>query len=70
MIQISVPTGEAPSEGFPVLYVLDGNATFDRAANIAKSIGSAANRLGLSPIGIVAIGYPKQSTFDVEKRAW
>ena len=69
LIQISVPTGEAPSEGFPVLYVLDGNATFDSAANIAKSIGSAANRLGLSPFAIVAIGYPKQSTFDVEKRA-
>lgn len=69
LIQISVPTGEAPSEGFPVLYVLDGNATFDSAANIAKSIGSGANRLGLSPVAIVAIGYPKQSTFDVEKRA-
>ncbi|MCH7334303.1 alpha/beta hydrolase [Acinetobacter modestus] len=69
LIQISVPAGEAPSEGFPVLYVLDGNATFDSAANIAKSMGSAANRLGLSPVVIVAIGYPKQSTFDVEKRA-
>ena len=69
LIQISVPTGEAPSEGFPVLYVLDGNATLDSATNIAKSIGSAANRLGLSPVAIVAIGYPKQSTFDVEKRA-
>lgn len=69
LIQISVPTGEAPSEGFPVLYVLDGNATFDSAANIATSIGSGANRLGLSPVAIVAIGYPKQRTFDVEKRA-
>lgn len=69
LIQISVPTGEATSEGFPVLYVLDGNATFDSATNIAKSIGSAANRLSLSPVAIVAIGYPKQSTFDVEKRA-
>lgn len=69
LIQISVPAGEEPSEGFPVLYVLDGNATFDSAANIAKSMGNAANRLGLSPVAIVAIGYPKQSTFDVEKRA-
>ena len=68
LIQISVPAGEEPSEGFPVLYVLDGNATFDSAANIAKSMGNAANRLGLSPVAIVAIGYPKQSTFDVEKR--
>lgn len=69
LIQISVPADEEPSEGFPVLYVLDGNATFDSAANIAKSMGNAANRLGLSPVAIVAIGYPKQSTFDVEKRA-
>lgn len=69
LIQISVPTGEAPSAGFPVLYVLDGNATFDSTANIGKSISSAANRLSLSPVAIVAIGYPKQSTFDVEKRA-
>ena len=69
LIQISVPAGEEPSEGFPVLYVLDGNATFDSATNIAKSMGNAANRLGLSPVAIVAIGYPKQSTFDVEKRA-
>jgi len=69
LIQISVPAGEEPSEGFPVLYVLDGNATFDSATNIAKSMGNAANRLGLSPVAIVAIGYPKQSTFDLEKRA-
>jgi predicted alpha/beta superfamily hydrolase len=69
LIQISVPAGEAPQQGFPVLYVLDGNAAFDSAANIAKSVGGGANRLGLSPVAIVAIGYPKQSTFDVEKRA-
>ncbi|MCH7340474.1 alpha/beta hydrolase [Acinetobacter higginsii] len=69
LIQISVPTGEVPSEGFPVLYVLDGNAAFDSAANIAKSVGGGANRLGLSPVAIVAIGYPQQNSFDVEKRA-
>ncbi|ENU27192.1 alpha/beta hydrolase [Acinetobacter modestus] len=69
LIQISVSAGEAPKQGFPILYVLDGNATFDSAANIAKSMGSAANRLGLSPVAIVAIGYPQQNSFDVEKRA-
>lgn len=69
LIQLSVPAGEAPQQGFPVLYVLDGNAAFDSAANIAKSVGGGANRLGLSPVAIVAIGYPKQGTFDVKKRA-
>ncbi|SUU21431.1 alpha/beta superfamily hydrolase [Acinetobacter haemolyticus] len=69
LIQISVPAGEAPNGGFPILYVLDGNAAFDSAANIAKSVGAGANRLGLDPIAIVAIGYPMQSTFDTKKRA-
>lgn len=69
LIQISVPAGEAPKQGFPILYVLDGNAAFDSAANIAKSVGGGANRLGLSPVAIVAIGYPQQNSFDVEKRA-
>lgn len=69
LIQVSIPSGEIPSQGFPVLYVLDGNAAFESAANIAKSVGAGANRLGLSPVAIVAIGYPNQTTFDVEKRA-
>lgn len=69
LIQVSVPTGEVPTQGFPVLYLLDGNAAFESAANIAKSVGGGANRLGLSPVAIVAIGYPEQSTFDVQKRA-
>ena len=69
LIQISLPTGEVPTQGFPVLYLLDGNATFESAANIAKSVGTGANRLGLSPVAIIAIGYPEQSTFDVQKRA-
>lgn len=69
LIQVAIPNAAIPAEGFPVLYVLDGNAAFDSAANIVKSVGGGANRLGLSPVAIVAIGYPEQSTFDVEKRA-
>ncbi|MGE8643831.1 alpha/beta hydrolase [Acinetobacter vivianii] len=69
LIQISTPDRTAPVEGFPVLYVLDGNAAFESAANIAKSVGAGANRLGLSPVVIVAVGYPDQNTFDVQKRA-
>jgi len=69
LIQISIPDRAAPVEGFPVLYVLDGNAAFESAANIAKSVGAGANRLGLSPVVIVAVGYPDQNTFDVQKRA-
>ncbi|MDM1021259.1 alpha/beta hydrolase-fold protein [Acinetobacter sp. VNK23] len=69
LIQVSIPNTETPAQGFPVLYVLDGNASFDSAANIAKSVGAGANRLGLAPVAIVAIGYPDEKTFAVEKRA-
>jgi predicted alpha/beta superfamily hydrolase len=69
LIQLSVPSGEVPAEGFPVLYLLDGNAAFESASNIARSLGGGGNRLGLSPVAIVAIGYPQQKTFDVQKRA-
>lgn len=69
LIQISTPDRTAPVEGFPVLYLLDGNAAFESAANIAKSVGAGANRLGLNPVVIVAVGYPDQNTFDVQKRA-
>ncbi len=69
LIQVALPTTNIPQEGFPVLYLLDGNASFGSAANIAKSVGASANKLGLSPVAVVAIGYPNQSTFDVEKRA-
>lgn len=69
LIQMSIPDRAAPVEGFPVLYVLDGNAAFESAANIAKSVGAGANRLGLNPVVIVAVGYTDQNTFDVQKRA-
>ncbi len=69
LIQVAVPTTDTPKDGFPVLYLLDGNAAFDSATNIAKSVGAGANKLGLSPVAVVAIGYPNQSTFDVQKRA-
>ena len=69
LIQVAVPTTDTPKDGFPVLYLLDGNAAFDSATNIAKSVGAGANKLGLSPVAVIAIGYPNQSTFDVQKRA-
>ena len=48
LIQVAVPTTDTPKDGFPVLYLLDGNAAFDSATNIAKSVGAGANKLGLS----------------------
>lgn len=70
LIQIYKPPVAPPQQGYPVLYILDGNATFTTAANIAQSIGAGSAKLGLDPLMIVAVGYPQQKTFDVQKRAY
>ncbi|HCD61716.1 alpha/beta hydrolase [Acinetobacter nosocomialis] len=70
LIQIYKPPVAPPQHGYPVLYILDGNATFPSAANIAQSIGAGSTKLGLDPLMIVAVGYPHQKTFDVQKRAY
>nr|WP_312325084.1 alpha/beta hydrolase-fold protein [Acinetobacter oleivorans] len=70
LIQIYKPPVAPPQHGYPVLYILDGNATFPSAANIAQSIGAGSAKLGLDPLMIVAVGYPQQKTFDMQKRAY
>lgn len=70
LIQIYKPPVAPPQHGYAVLYILDGNATFPSAANIAQSIGAGSTKLGLDPLMIVAVGYPQQKTFDVQKRAY
>jgi len=51
---ISVPTGDAPPEGFPVFYIFDGNGCF---ATVAEIMRSRAPADGLRPAIVVAIGY-------------
>ncbi|MHC3122312.1 alpha/beta hydrolase [Acinetobacter sp. GN11] len=70
LIQVYKPPVAPPQHGYPVLYILDGNATFPSAVNIAQSIGAGSTKLGLDPLMIVAVGYPQQKTFDVQKRAY
>ncbi len=53
LIQIYKPPVAPPQQGYPVLYILDGNATFPSAANIAQSIGAGSAKLGLDPLIIV-----------------
>ncbi len=60
LIQIYKPPVAPPQHGYPVLYILDGNATFPSAANIAQSIGAGSTKLGLDQLMIVAVGYPHQ----------
>jgi len=59
-VDIIVPAGPAPAGGWPVLYLLDGNATL-------QALAEAGTRL---PTVLVGIGYDIDARLDVEARAW
>lgn len=63
-IMISLPEGDVPSAGYPVIYLLDGNAYFP-AFHAAKR---AQARLRGSIL--VAIGYPSNTPLDFVRRAY
>ena len=68
-IFVSIPSGTPPPpDGYPVLYVLDGNtifASFAEARRIQE--GSDAN---LANTLIVAVGYPTDKAYDFKRRMY
>lgn len=65
---ISVPSSPAPKNGFPVFYVLDGNAAFPGCRLLARSAVSRSEVSGHIPPIVVGIGYPGNKDFDVAAR--
>ena len=61
-IYVSLPPGEPPEGGFPVLFVLDGNAMFAGFAEARRILGTYDD--GLEKIIIVGVGYPSQELYD------
>nr|WP_256975802.1 alpha/beta hydrolase-fold protein [Paenibacillus sp. MY03] len=65
-IFISVPAADPPSEGFPVLYTLDANASF---ASIAEAVRlQMRGPQGISPPLVVGIGYDAEGPIVSEDR--
>lgn len=65
-IEIAIPKTPAPAAGFPVLYMLDGNAAMDTLTQNDLDQLSASPR---SPV-LVAIGYEVATRNDVVSRAF
>ncbi|CAD5107769.1 alpha/beta hydrolase [Zestomonas carbonaria] len=68
-IYLSTPTVEPPADGYPVIYVLDGNAMFPALALAARGQEKRAEVTGISPALIVGIGYPIDGLLDEQARA-
>lgn len=68
---VARPTGEPPSpSGYPVLYLLDGNAVFGTAAEIVGLRSRRPEASGIVPSVVVAIGYPTEAPLDLDRRAY
>ena len=71
-IMVSRPSGPPPEAGYPVLYVLDGNAYFAAFAEARRVLaGDLSNPFARPKIGnsiIVGVGYPATEwPFDVRR---
>ena len=64
---VSVPNVSAPEGGFPVVYLLDGNAFFSSAVTVSQTL-THERAGGKQPAIIVGIGYPIDGLYDIERR--
>ncbi|TLD81002.1 alpha/beta hydrolase [Helicobacter sp. MIT 05-5293] len=67
-IQIAKPHAPAPQNGYPILYMLDGNAFFPRALDIFISIWRQYPQITI-PI-IIGIGHDSPLAFDTKARTF
>lgn len=62
------PIGEAPTAGWPVVYVLDGNAWFEPLANAVRLQGRQPQFTGITQAVIVGVAYPGDTPFNTLRR--
>lgn len=67
-IFISVPETPAPAAGYPVLYVLDGNATFPSVALMARTAARRSKVTGQDAPVVIGIGYASGDDYDSVSR--
>ncbi|MGE0050872.1 MAG: alpha/beta hydrolase [Arcobacter sp.] len=70
LIQVYKPKTKEPKNGYDVVYILDGNATFPYASIMAQVIDNMSYRTKKTPPIIVAIGYASKDLFDIKARSY
>lgn len=68
-ILVARPAAPAPAAGYPVVYVLDGNAVFGTLADLVRRVEFGGPAAGAPPL-IVAVGYPTEAAYDVARRSY
>lgn len=69
-IMVAVPPGPPPPDGFPTLYLLDGNAVFGGAVEALRIQAPRGAVTGVAPGVLVGIGYAVDGPFDRRRRTF
>lgn len=67
-IKIAKPKTIAPKEGYPIIYVLDGNAYFQTFWDAVRIQSICPDITGIEPAIVVGVGYPDKLDFVRERR--
>lgn len=67
-IVIATPAGPPPAKGYPVIYVMDGNAWPGLIAEIIRTNLEFGMQSSVEPAVVVGIGYPINDAFDMKRR--
>lgn len=67
-IFVSVPDCQVPTGGFPVIFVLDGNADFVTVSETVRRASRRPEATGIAPAIVVGIGYPGAQAYDQARR--
>lgn len=69
-IFLRVPAGPPPTQGWPILYLLDGNAVIGTTVDIVRVQAAYPLGTGIADGVLVAIGYPTDGAYDSVRRSW
>ncbi|MFC7751079.1 alpha/beta hydrolase [Paenibacillus thermoaerophilus] len=66
-IFLSIPPGEPPETGYPVIYLLDANSVFGTMAEAVRLQSGRPDKTGVVPAVVVGIGYRTDTPFGLER---
>ncbi len=69
-ICVARPKEPAPPSGYPIIYVLDGNAFFHMFQEVIRVQSGRPDKTGITPAIIVGIGYPVEEDFPSKYRIY
>ncbi|TKC16775.1 alpha/beta hydrolase [Robertmurraya kyonggiensis] len=66
-ISVAFPSEEPPPQGFPIIYLLDGNSVFGTMVESVRLQSRIPARTGIGPAMVVGIGYETDAPFHLNR---